>query len=408
MRTDAAPREADLMAADPMEVDLMIVGAGLVGASLACALDGSGLRVALVEASAAAAAPPGFDERKLALAAASLDALAALDVLPRLPVPPEPIRRIHVSRTGDFGTVRLEAGEYGRDALGGVVLARELGAALEARTDAVQGLVRLRPATVLGARVEADAIHVDIGRGDERETWRARLLVAADGTRSRLREAAGIGSDVHDYGQHLFVFSAQADRAHDGTAYERFSPHGPLALLPMAGGRYGGLCGVATGDVAAIAGLDDAAFAGYFQERFGWRAGRIVRVGARSHYPLSRVVADSLVAPRLALVGNAAQTIHPVGAQGFNLGLRDALTLAGLVRTGGDIGEPARLAAYARSRADDRARTLALSDGLARLTARDGLPLQLLRTLGFGLMAGVPGLQAPLVAGAMGYAGSVR
>src|SRR5687767_7441071 len=102
MRPDAAPREAGLMDADPMQVDLMIVGAGLVGASLACALDGSGLRVALVEASAAAAAPPGFDERKLALAAASLDALAALDILPRLAVPPEPIRRIHVSRTGDF------------------------------------------------------------------------------------------------------------------------------------------------------------------------------------------------------------------------------------------------------------------------------------------------------------------
>jgi 2-octaprenyl-6-methoxyphenol hydroxylase len=394
------------------DVDLMIVGAGLVGGSLACALEGSGLRVALVEATEPDVAAPGFDERKLALAAASLEALGTLGVAARLATPPEPILRIHVSRTGDFGTVRIDAQDYGRDALGGVVLARELGAALEARLDALRDLIRLRPATVLSANPGADAAQVELERRDGatlvRETWRARLVVAADGTRSRLRDAAGIGADAHDYGQHLFVFAAQADRPHDGTAFERFSPHGPLALLPMAGGRYGGLCGVATADVAGVAALDDAAFADYFQQRFGWRAGRLVRVGARTHYPLARVLADRLVAPRLALVGNAAQTIHPIGAQGFNLGLRDALGLAAAVRAPGDAGDAARLAAYAQARADDRARTVALSDGLARLTARDGLTMQLLRTLGFGLMSGVPALRAPIVAGAMGYAGQPR
>jgi 2-octaprenyl-6-methoxyphenol hydroxylase len=263
----------------------------------------------------------------------------------------------------------------------------------------------LRPATVLAARPHADATEVELEHAGGRETWRARLVVAADGTRSRLRAAAGIGVDEHDYRQHLFVFAVQADRAHDGTAYERFSGDGPVALLPMAGGRYGGLCGVATADVAAVAALDDAAFAAYFQQRFGWRAGRVVRVGARSHYPLARVVAQRLVAPRLALVGNAAQTIHPIGAQGFNLGLRDALELAARLRGDGDPGEAATLAAYAAARVVDRERTLAFSDGLARLTARDGLPLRLLRSLGFGLLGAVPGLRAPLVAGAMGYAG---
>jgi 2-octaprenyl-6-methoxyphenol hydroxylase len=162
---------------------------------------------------------------------------------------------------------------------------------------------------------------------------------------------------------------------------------------------------VATADVAGGAALDDAAFAAFFQPRFGWRAGRIVRVGARAHYPLARVVADRVVAPRLALVGNAAQTIHPIGAQGFNLGLRDALELAARVRGGGDPGAAATLAAYAEARHDDRERTLAFSDGLARLTATGGLPLHLLRSLGFGLLAAVPALRAPMVAGAMGYAG---
>ena len=386
------------------ETDVLIVGAGPVGASLACALDGSGLRVALVEASGPAQSAPGFDERKLALAAASLDALDALGVAAKLATPPEPIRAIHVSRVGDFGSVRLHARDYGRDALGGVVLARELGEALEARLAQLPDLVRLRPATVVAARPHDDAMHVDIERDGAIEPWRARLVAAADGTRSRLRDAAGIGVATHDYGQHLFVFAAQADRAHDGTAYERFSPDGPVALLPMAGGRYGALCGVASADVAAVAALDDAAFAAYFQQRFGWRAGRIVRVGARAHYPLARVVADRLVAPRLALVGNAAQTIHPVGAQGFNLGLRDALELAARVREG-DPGDAATLAAYAQARHDDRERTLAFSDGLARLTATEGLPLRLLRSLGFGLMSAIPALRAPMVAGAMGYGG---
>jgi 2-octaprenyl-6-methoxyphenol hydroxylase len=386
------------------DVDLMVVGAGPVGASLACALAGSGLRVALVEASGPAVAAPGFDERKLALAAASLEALDSLGVLAGLATPPEPIRAIHVSRVGDFGSVRLQARDYGRDALGGVVLARELGEALEARLAQLPGLERLRPATVVAARPLDEAMHVDIERDGKVEPWRARLVVAADGTRSRLRDGAGIGVATHDYGQHLFVFAAQADRAHDGTAYERFSPDGPVALLPMAGGRYGALCGVASADVASVAALDDAAFAAYFQQRFGWRAGRVVRVGARAHYPLARVVADRLVAPRLALVGNAAQTIHPVGAQGFNLGLRDALELAARVRDG-DPGDAATLAGYAQARHDDRERTLAFSDGLARLTATDGLPLRLLRSLGFGLVSAIPALRAPMVAGAMGYAG---
>jgi 2-octaprenyl-6-methoxyphenol hydroxylase len=389
----------------PGETDVLIVGAGPVGASLACALDGSGLRVAIVEASAPALAAPGFDERKLALAAASLEALDALGVLERLATPPEPIRAIHVSRVGDFGSVRLQARDYGRDALGGVVLARELGDALEARLAQLPALVRLRPATVVAAQPHDDAMHVDIEHDGARTRWRARLVVAADGTRSRLREAAGIDVDTHDYGQHLFVFAVQAGRAHDGTAYERFSADGPVALLPMAGGRYGGLCGVASADVATVAAMDDSAFAAYFQQRFGWRAGRIVRVGSRAHYPLARVVAERLVAPRLALVGNAAQTIHPIGAQGFNLGLRDALELAARVRGGGDPGDPARLDAYAHARHDDRERTLAFSDGLARLTATGGLPLRVLRSLGFGLLGAVPGLRAPMVAGAMGYAG---
>lgn len=388
--------------------DILILGGGLVGSSLACALDGRGLRIGLVEASAPAAGAPGFDERKLALSAASLNALQALGVLAKMPSAPAPIRRIHVSRVGDFGSVRLSAEDYGRDAFGAVVLARELGQALSARLGELSSLTRLSPATVVSVTPDAEAPMVTIERDGRREMLSAKLLVAADGTRSLARQAFGIDVDEHDYRQHLFVCTAQTDRAPDGTAYERFSAHGPVALLPMVGGHYGALCGVASDDVDRIAALTDAAYADYFQQRFGWRAGRVRRVGARTHYPLNRVVAQRLTAPRFVVMGNAAQTIHPIGAQGFNLGLRDALTLAEcLADAHDDTGAEHVLRAYAAARAEDRQQTLAFSDGLARFTSNPSLPSQLLRSLGLGLLGGVPGLRAPLVAGAMGFAGRV-
>lgn len=386
--------------------DILILGGGLVGSALACALDGRGWRVGQVEASAPQAGAPGFDERKLALAAASLNALAALDVLPRLVTPPAPIRRIHVSRAGDFGSVRLEAAELGHEAFGGVVLARELGQALESRVAQVAGLVRHRPATVLAVSPDPDGPRVRIRTEDGERELRTRLLVAADGSRSLARTALGIEAEEHDYGQTLVVCSLATERAPDGTAYERFTDEGPVALLPMAGGHYGAICGVARERAAEVLAMDDARYADYFQQRFGWRAGRVRRVGQRSGYPIARVVAQRLVAPRAVLVGNAAQSIHPIGAQGFNLGLRDALALAQRLE-GGDPGEAARLADYAASRREDRERTLAFSDGLARATANDSFPMHVARSLGLLALGHLPGLAAPRASGAMGYRGEV-
>jgi 2-octaprenyl-6-methoxyphenol hydroxylase len=387
--------------------DILILGAGLVGSSLACALDGGGLRVGLVEASAPRVGPAGFDERKLALSAASLNALAALGVSTKMSSPPTPIRRIHVSRVGDFGSALLDAAEFGRDAFGGVVLARELGLALSARLADLRGLARFCPATVVSVTPDDQAPRIEIERDGRRESLTTRLLVAADGTRSLARAAFGIGVDEYDYRQHLFVCALQTDGVPDGTAYERFSAQGPVALLPMSGGSYGALCGVASDDVERVAGLADRDYAEYFQQRFGWRAGRIRRVGARTHYPLIRVVAERLTGSRFVVMGNAAQTIHPIGAQGFNLGLRDALTLAECVADTGDPGAVETLSAYAGARREDRTETLAFSDGLARLTANEALPVRMLRSLGLGLFGGLPELRAPLVSGAMGFRGRV-
>jgi 2-octaprenyl-6-methoxyphenol hydroxylase len=233
-------------------------------------------------------------------------------------------------------------------------------------------------------------------------------VVGADGSRSDVRAALGIDAETHDYDQTLFVARLRAEHAPDGCAWERFGPHGPTALLPRADRHYGLVHGVDTADADSVAALDDEAFLARVQAAFGWRVGRLLAVGPRSRYPAMRLVAGRLTAPRAVLVGNAAQTLHPIGAQGFNLGLRDAATLAELIETrGGDPGDDALLAAYAARRAEDRSRTLAFSDGLARLTAQQSPWLRPLRSLGLLALDRLPAAQAALVGGAMGYRGDV-
>ena len=413
----AAPREdANPGAATPAQADrddarhdVAIVGGGLVGASLAIALDRLGLDVALVEAAVAGALPAVFDERNLSFAEATVNALRALGVLARLRTPGAPIRRIHVSRRGDFGRLQLDAAAYGREEFGQVVVARDFGEALEARLGELAHLTRYRPARCVGLDEPGDGGRALRLAGQEGErVVRARLLVAADGSHSGLRAALGIGADEHDYGQALFVARVRGERAPDGTAFERLGDDGPTALLPRADRHYGVVHAVASAEADAVAALDDAAFLARVQRAFGWRAGRLLAVGPRSRYPAVRIAAQRLTAPRAVLVGNAAQTLHPIGAQGFNLGLRDALTLAELIETrGGDPGDDALLAAYADRRREDRARTLAFSHGLARLTANASPLLRPLRSLGLAALDRVPAAQARLVGGAMGYRGAV-
>jgi 2-octaprenyl-6-methoxyphenol hydroxylase len=405
-KTPAATRPA------PRAHDVAIVGGGLVGASLAIALDRLGMDVAMVEAAPAGALPAVFDERNLSFAEATVNALSALGVMQRLRLPPAPIRRIHASRDGDFGRVLLDATAYGRDRFGQVVVASDFGQALESRLVELRGFTRYRPARFLGfdggdGGGAARVLRIADADGERRVA--ARLVVAADGTRSGVRAALGIGAAEHDYGQALFVARVRASRAPDGTAWERFGAHGPTALLPRGDGCYGVVHGVAREDADAVAALDDAAWLARLQRAFGWRAGAFLSSGPRSAHPALRLVAGRCIAPRAVLVGNAAQTLHPVGAQGFNLGLRDALTLAELVEAdaGGDPGADALLRGYALRRAPDRERTLAFSDGLARVTAGDAPLLRPLRSLGLAAMQRSPTLQAWLVGGAMGYRGEV-
>jgi 2-octaprenyl-6-methoxyphenol hydroxylase len=411
---DPLPTPADALPEVPPAVshDVLIVGGGLVGASLAIALDRCGLDVALLEAAPLGALPAVFDQRNLSLAEASVHALQALGVMARLRAPTGAIRRIHISRSGDFGRVRLEAAEHGRDSFGQVVVARDFGDALEATLASLPRLRRYRPARFLGFAAHDDDRRVARVATDAGELClAARLVVAADGSASAVRDALGIATQHHDYDQTLFVARVRGERAPDGTAWERLTDHGPTAVLPRGDGHYGVIHGVARGDADAVAALDDAGFLARLQHAFGWRAGRFIGAGPRSAYPMTRVLAERTVAPRAALVGNAAQTLHPIGAQGFNLGLRDALTLVECIEAaqarGDDIGGADTLTAWAARRCEDRGRTFAFSDGLARTTANPSALAAMMRGLGFLALDHDAALRARVVGGAMGYRGDV-
>jgi 2-octaprenyl-6-methoxyphenol hydroxylase len=388
------------------EGNVLVVGGGLVGASLAIALDAAGCHVTLVEAAAPrASAQPSYDERNLALARATVNGLDAIGLWPLAAVQATPIRHIHVSRAGEFGSARLDAAKHGVDALGWTLPARELGAALLRRLDSCRRLRRLAPASLTGLVKFDGGWRAQIQTPEGTEHIDAALLVGADGTDSFVRAQLGIEADVYDYRQTLFVSTVTPERDHANRAWERFSDEGPIAMLPLGERRCGLVLTVDADTATEVASLNDADFIALAQRRFGWRLGRLNRPGKRHPYVIKRVAARNLVAPRAVLVGNAAQTVHPIGAQGFNLGLRDALTLAELIAGRDDPGAQDLLEHYAARRAPDREGTMAMSHDLVRFACLPQPLLAPLRSLALLAYDRVPPLQQLLARRGMGFRG---
>jgi 2-octaprenyl-6-methoxyphenol hydroxylase len=349
--------------------DVAIVGGGMVGASLALALAGTRLTVTLIEAVAADSdQQPSFDDRSTALGNGARQILQTLGVWDEIAAAAAPIREIHVSDAGHFGFARLNAAEHELAAFGYVVSNRHLGAALwralarapqiELRTPARVGALRVTP--------EWAQLSIQAADGDDRPLL-ARLVVAADGAHSLVKQAAGIESSSSDYRQVAVVANIRTDRSARGVAFERFTAAGPLALLPLADGAYTVVWTLAPDAAQAMRDCDAGEFCRALQHSFGWRAGQVLQVGKRASYPLSLVRAQDVTGERVALIGNAAQALHPVAAQGFNLGLRDAAMLAELIATAADPGAQAVLAQFARQRDADRGGMIMFTDQLVKL-----------------------------------------
>jgi len=370
--------------------DVIISGGGMVGASLACALSGQGMRIAMIEGVAPdTRAEAGYDDRAIALAYGTRRILESLGLWAGLSGDAEPIHRIHVSDRGHIGMARMDRADEGLPAIGYVVPARAIGRELETALAAADDVERFCPARLEGVERAATDLRVHILQEKSRFTLHGRLLVAADGADSFLRERFGITSLVRDYGQTAIVSNITPQLPHNQVAYERFTDSGPLALLPMTGQRCAVVWTVAASQADAVMQLPDAEFLARLQERFGQRLGRLQRVGRRQAWPLRLLHANESVRERLALVGNAVHTLHPIAGQGFNLGARDVAVLAEVIvdalRAGEDPGALAVLERYARWRRQDHRNVTLFTDGLARLFS---LPLPLLGTVrGAGLLA---------------------
>ena len=367
--------------------DILISGGGLVGASLACALGGQGLRIGLIEAVPFGdISQPSYDDRAIALAQGTQRIFSGMGIWPALEAHVTPIHQIHVSDRGRFGFARLDRAEEGVPALGYVALARDLGAVLAEQLAQLDDVELICPARVSAVEITSGGASVHIETADGERALVTRLLVAADGAQSTLRELFDIPTTTWEYGQSAVITNITPQYPHKHIAYERFTDTGPLALLPMSKQRCSLVWTLQAAQVDEVMALDDAAFLARLQERFGTRLGKLQRVGKRVVYPLRLVRARESVRPRLALIGNAAHTLHPIAGQGFNLGLRDVAALAEVVmeakRAGQDIGDESVLRRYADWRKGDHRRVIAFTDGLTRVFTSSFPPIALARNLG--------------------------
>lgn len=403
------PREASCVIA--------IVGGGLVGTSLAVALGRAGISVVLVEASEAGKKSHSvYDARPIALSQSSRRILDSLGVWQRLRAAVTPITRIHVSDRGHFGFARMRAEDHGVDALGYVIGAARLGEALDAALGNLDRVRVLRPAVVDDVACEHSAgVRLSVAASGDSEVpeWPsvvdAKLLVLCDGGRSQLRGQLGIAVNERDYGQWAVTARVEARCAHGGIAYERFTVAGPLALLPMQGNHCGLVWSMDAASSERLAALDDDEFLRELGEQFGMRLGGFVSSGPRSAFPVRLVTASEVVGARLAVIGNAANHLHPVAGQGLNLGLRDvaalAETISASLREGGDPGEASLLARYAAWRRVDQKRVSGATDALVRLFSNRFPPLVLARGLGLLAFDLLPPIKRGFGNHAMGLAG---
>ncbi len=359
------------MSASP-DFDVVIVGAGLVGAALALGLARVGFRILLADKAAPPAEMSG-DGRGLALAHSSVAVLEGLDIWSSLQPVAYPVKHIHVSQQGHFGALRLNHRALAVSALGFVCPASTLQRALSKALTGAAEITIAWATTLPGWQQTGSTLTLKLSSAEGTSETTTRLLVGADGTDSSVREWAGIPVRRRNYGQTAIVAAVEVARPRPHTAFERFTTSGPLALLPLGGSRHVLVRTAPTDEVTALLALPDVAYLKDTEHRLGGIVGTLTHLGPRRPHPLVLQVAQRLCDARCLLIGNAANTLHPNGAQGLNLGLRDVAALrdvlALVARTGGDPGNPEILQRYEERRLRDHQITRCITDSLAQTFA---------------------------------------
>ncbi|MGE8561565.1 MAG: 2-octaprenyl-6-methoxyphenyl hydroxylase [Acinetobacter sp.] len=394
-----------------MQQEVIIVGGGMVGLSLALMLAKANIGVKLLEAikypnyDDANLAPyhSSFDARNSALSRRSVQIYQELGLWNALQEHATPILEVHITEQGSFGKARLKAEQEKVESFGQVIENAWLGRVLLTEVRKQPLIELIDGVQVTSLKQDVDWAYIEAQRGEETLSLQAKLLIAADGRDSFCRKALGVGASEHDYDQVAIVTTVQTSKPHNHVGFERFSPLGPLALLPLPGEyRRSVVWPVKKGTEHEWLGEEnDQHFLDALQETYGDRAGKFQKTGRRFSFQLSQVLAEKQAVGRVVLMGNAAHTIHPVAGQGFNLCMRDAYvlvrTLTEQLSKSEDIGEPSMLLAYEQARLTDQQRVIKFCDTVVRGFSNQNPVLKLIRNTGLVAFDTIPGIK-PLVA----------
>lgn len=394
-----------------MQQQVIIVGGGMVGLSLALMLAKTNIAVKLLEAIQYPQFIEGqdlpyhssFDARNSALSRRSVQIYQQLGLWDALQQHATPILQVHITEQGSFGKARLVAEQENVESFGQVIENAWLGRVLLTQVRQQPLIELIDGVKVTALTQDAEQVTIQAQRGTEQLEFTSKLLIAADGRDSLCRQALGVGVDEHDYDQVAIVTTVQTSKPHQHVGFERFSPLGPLALLPLPGEYHRSVVWpVKKGTEQEWLGEEnDQHFLDALQQTYGDRAGRFERTGKRFCYPLSQVLAHQQAVGRVVIMGNAAHTLHPVAGQGFNLCLRDADVLLRFIRhqlaVSDDIGDASMLKAYEQSRLKDQQRVIKFCDSVVRGFSNNNPVLKVLRNAGLIAFDVIPGVK-PLVA----------
>jgi 2-octaprenyl-6-methoxyphenol hydroxylase len=397
------------------DYDIIIAGGGMIGTSLGLALAPLNLKVAVVEAVARGAAQqPSFDDRSTALSRSSQRMFEAMGLWPDIVAASTPIRSIHVSDKGRFGFAHIDAAEQKVEALGYVVINRVLGKVLQDSLENDASLDLMCPARITAVTLDEEMALVTVAEESGSKQLTAKLIVAADGANSAVRDMVGISAKQISYEQWAVIGNLLPEKAPDNRAFERFTEAGPVAMLPVADGR-AAFVWIQSPDAAKESlSLTDDEFTARIQDAFGQRLGRFSKIGKRVAYPLSLSKANGLISRRSVIVGNAAHGLHPVAAQGFNLGMRDVAALCDCIADARldqgasmDCGDSAILENYAAWRAPDHRKLVRFTDSIVHLFGDSRGPVRLLRNIGMLGFDLIPGVRRAFARHTMGLAGKL-